>query len=96
MSEPDRDEMRVTRDRLLGAADRFAAASPDGLTKLQRAASNFPGQSATALQRMVERLSEQDREHLAGIRDLAHHLPMDAPEAGTTPSDQAPPSETSQ
>ena len=95
MSDPDPDEMRATRDRLLGAADRFAAASADSLTKMQRAGSNWPGQSGIALQQMIERLTEQDREHLARMRDLAHHLPVDAPKNGTNPSGQTSPGEPS-
>lgn len=95
MSEPDPDQIRATRDRLLGAADRFAAASAESLTTLQRAASSLPGQSATALQQMIERLSERDREHLAGIRDLAHHLPVDGRKDDSTPSGQTPPGKPS-
>ncbi|MGV0770815.1 hypothetical protein [Mycobacterium syngnathidarum] len=93
MPEPEPDEMRATRDRLLAAADRFAAASADSMTKLQRAATNLPGQSATALQRMIERLSEQDRERLAGIRDLARHLPANDPQR-MTPGSPTPPSKS--
>jgi len=73
------DEMRTARDRLLEQADKFSTASADNLAALEQAARNLPGESGEVLRAWVERLPEQTRLHLASVRDLAHHLPVNDP-----------------
>jgi hypothetical protein len=75
----DLAEMRAARALLLNAADQFNVASAENLATLRRTAENWPGESGRALRELFERLSEQDRLHLAHVRNIAHHLPVSNP-----------------
>jgi len=67
--------LRRARAQLLSLADSASAAFDENHAAVREASEGWIGASKQALEPLVAHWSERDREMLAGLRDLAHHMP---------------------
>jgi len=86
VSEPgkvDPAALRDTRAQLLNVAESASAAFAESQAALREASNGWIGASKQALEQLAAHWAERDRENLASLRDLAHHMALPADAGGS-------------